>query len=84
MAAKELFQCPENGIIIEGAALHDNFISQIRCLPETNHLVEGIFDDRVGKAGGNISHRYTVFWASRTREFMNTVQREPRSTGWGP
>lgn len=45
MAAKELFQCPENGIIIEGAALHDNFISQVRCLPEADHLVEGIFND---------------------------------------
>ena len=61
MAAKELFQRPENCIIIEGAALHDNFISQVRCLPEADHLVEGIFDNRVGKAGGNISHRYTVF-----------------------
>ena len=45
MAAKELFQGPEHGIIVEGAALHDDFISQIRCLPETNHLVEGIFND---------------------------------------
>ena len=60
MAVQQFFQRPEHGVVVEGAALHYHLISQVRRLAEADNLVEGIFDDGVGKAGGNICHGYAV------------------------
>ena len=60
LATQELFQRPKHRFVIEGAALHHHFISQVRRFPQANDFVQRILDDRVGEAGGNICHRDAI------------------------
>lgn len=60
-AAKKFFQRAENGVIIKSAALHYDFFTQFGSIAETDNLVQCVFDDGVGKSGGNVGDRNAVF-----------------------
>lgn len=61
MAVQQLFQCAEHGVIIEGAALNDDFCTQLGGIAETDDLVKGVLDDGIGKACRDICHGNPVF-----------------------
>ena len=50
----DLLETPEYCIIIEGTALYDDISAQFRSVRDFDYLKKGIFDHRVGKAGGNV------------------------------
>ena len=59
--AEELFQRAEHCVIVEGAALNDHLVAQLGHIAEAHHFIEGVLDDGVGQAGGNIRDGDAVF-----------------------
>ena len=52
-----LLESPEYCIIIEGAALDDDVFSQVPGIGQLDDLEKGVFDDRIGQAGGDVRDR---------------------------
>src|SRR5699024_3538990 len=55
-AAGDLFKAAEDGVVVEGAALHHDVPAQVGGGGDLEHLEEGILDHRVGQSGGDIRH----------------------------
>ena len=61
VASCNLLEAAENRIVVEGTALHDDVVPQLRCAGDLDDLKERVLDDRVGKSGGDIRYRGTFF-----------------------
>ena len=61
VAAQKLFKGAQYGVIIERAALDHDMFAQFGRIFYFDDLVQGIFDDRVGKAGGDIGEGCPFF-----------------------
>ena len=51
----DLFEGPQDGLVVEGAALDHNVAAQVGGVGQFNDLVEGVLDDGVGQARGNVA-----------------------------
>ena len=77
-----LLKGPQHGFVVEGAALHHDVAAQLFRAGGADDLVQRVFDDaRWTGPREMFSIEAPSFCACLTEEFMNTVQREPRSTG---
>ena len=74
-------QAPEHGIVEEGAALDHDMAAQLLRAGGTDDLQMAFLTMLMDKPAEISSTEAPSFWACLTEEFMNTVQREPRSTG---
>ena len=54
LPARDGLHTAQNGIIIEGAALDDDIFAQLGGVGDLDNLEEGILDDRVSQAGGDV------------------------------
>ena len=55
------FKGPQHRLIMEGAALDYNVTAQLSGRAELDNLEQGVFDNGVGKARGNIRHLRSLF-----------------------
>ena len=60
LAAQQVFQCSQYGVVIEGSSLYDNLISQFRRIVKADYLIQRIFDNRVRQACRNISNGNSI------------------------
>ncbi len=56
-----LLKAAEDGIVQESPSLHYNMVAQLIRRGNTDHLVQCIFNNAHGQAGGNILYIRTVF-----------------------
>ena len=54
--AGDFLKSPEHRLIVEGSALNNDVFSQILGGSQLNDLVQGVFDDRIGKARRDIGN----------------------------
>ena len=54
LAAGDGLHAAQNGVVIEGAALDDDIFAKLGGIRHLDDLEEGIFDDGVGEAGGDV------------------------------
>ncbi len=59
--AGDLFKGAEHRLVVERAALHHDVSAKVGGVCQLDDLVQGIFDDGVGKSRGNILHRRALF-----------------------
>ena len=59
--AGNLFKAPQNRIVVERTALHDDMVSKFRCAGYFDDLKERVLDDRVCQSGGNVGDRRAFF-----------------------
>ena len=57
MHAGELLKCAQRGIGHKGAALDDHLAADLLGVSQLNDLEQGILDDGIGQAGGDVAHR---------------------------
>ena len=74
-----LLKHPQHSVVQEGAALHHNVPAQLFRAGHADYLVD--FTTLTERPAEMSSVVAPSFWACFTEEFMNTVQRLPRSTG---
>ena len=55
--ARNLFEGPQDGIVVEGSTLAHNVVTQFVGTPHLNDLKEGVLDNGEGQAGGNVANR---------------------------
>ncbi|VWL98068.1 Uncharacterised protein [Collinsella intestinalis] len=55
--AGEQLECTQRGVGHEGAALDDNLAADLLGVAQLDDLEQGVFDDGVGQAGGDVAHR---------------------------
>ena len=58
--ACQLFHSTQNGIAVEGTSLHDDCITQIACVTQTNNFIKRIFNNGNSQPGCNIANGRTV------------------------
>ena len=56
LATGEQLEGAQHRVVEEGAALHDDALTQVRGLLELDDLVEGVTHDGVGQAGADVAH----------------------------
>ncbi len=81
VAADFLLERAQDGVIEERAALHNDVLTEVVRRVGADNLVQRVLDNADGQTGGDASTVAPSFCACFTEEFMNTVQREPRSMG---
>ena len=81
VAADFLLERAKDGVIEERAALHNDVLTEVVRRVGADNLVQRVLDDGYRQTGGNRIMPAPSFCACLTEEFMNTVQREPRSMG---
>ena len=54
--ACDALEATEHGIVVKGASLYHHMMPQLRGVGELDNLIEGVFDDGVGKSCGDIRH----------------------------
>lgn len=70
------FKGPQDSIVVEGSTLAHDVVTQFVGAPHLDDLEEGVFNDRKGQTGGNVTNRGPSFCTCLTFEFIKTVQRE--------
>jgi len=60
LAADVLLECREHGVVVEGAALHDDLLSQAREVRHADDLGEHVLDDAAAQAGHDVVGRLAV------------------------
>ena len=77
-----LFKGAQHRVVQEGAALHDDVLAQIpSAIAARMTLYRAFLTTLMDRPAEMSSTVAPSFCACLTEEFMNTVQREPRSTG---
>ena len=61
LRSRHSFEGAENGFIIKCAALNNYVAAKLRGVGELDNLEKGVFDNGVGKAGGNIRKGCSLF-----------------------
>ena len=54
--ARQLFQCPDHGIIAHGSALYDNMFAQCGGILQAQYLIKAVPDNGVGQPGGDVGN----------------------------
>ncbi len=54
IAAGNLLERAQHGVVVEGAALHDDIFAKLRSGGHLHYLEQRVFDDRIGKACRNV------------------------------
>ena len=52
--AGQLLKGPQDGLVVEGAALHHHMAAQIGSVRQLDDLEQGVLDDRAGQPGGDV------------------------------
>ena len=60
-AAGDPLEASEDCVIVEGSALYNDVLSEITGRSDLDDLKQGILDDRVGEAGGDIRNGSALF-----------------------
>ena len=60
-AAGDPFKASEDCVVVEGSALDNDILSEVAGGSDLDDFKQGIFDDRVGEAGGDIRNRSPLF-----------------------
>ena len=60
LIAKLAFKCAQNAVIVERTALYNDVTTELFCRIDTNHLINGVFDNGNAETCGNILGRCTV------------------------
>ena len=50
------FEAPQHGVVVEGSALDDDMLSQLRSVGDLDDLVKSVLDDRIGQSGGDVRY----------------------------
>ncbi|MNC44583.1 hypothetical protein D3C75_934950 [compost metagenome] len=55
LTARHPLEGAQHSIVLEGSPLNDNMLAQFLGVADLDNLVQGIMNDRVGQAGGNLA-----------------------------
>ena len=61
LAVSDFLEAPQDGVIVEGAALHYDVFAQLRGVGHLDHLEQGIFDHGVGESRGDVRNPRALF-----------------------
>ena len=61
LAAGNLLEASKHRIIVKRTSLHHDMVSKLGGVGYLNHFKQGIFYDRIGKAGGNVRNLGPLF-----------------------
>ena len=57
LASRYFLKTPEHGVIVKRAALDHHMFPQVRGIGNLDYLKQGILNDGISQARGNVSHR---------------------------
>ena len=78
----DLFKASQYGVIVESTALYDDMISEFGGVGNFDHLKQRILITEYASPAEMSATAAPSFCACLTLEFINTVQRVPRSIGF--
>ena len=61
LAAQELFESPQDGVVVESAALDDDVLAELGRVFDLDDFIQGILDDRVREACRDVGQRSPFF-----------------------